>query len=61
MMYYSACLMVFVGAYLINITYITVFYHRGLTHGAVRLSPVTRRFVAVTGNWVTGLDPKGWC
>ena len=60
MTYYFACLGVFAVTYLLNITYITVFYHRGLTHGAVRLSPFARRLVAGTGNWVTGLDPKGW-
>jgi stearoyl-CoA desaturase (delta-9 desaturase) len=60
MRYQLLCLAVFVITYLLNITYITVFYHRGLTHGAVRLSPFARRLVALTGNWVTGLDPKGW-
>ncbi|MBI3558014.1 MAG: fatty acid desaturase [Deltaproteobacteria bacterium] len=50
----------FLFGYFLNILYITVFYHRGLTHGAVRLSPATRRWVVLTGNWVTGLDPKGW-
>ncbi len=49
-----------VFGYALNILYITVFYHRGLTHSAVRLSPATRRWVVLTGNWVTGLDPKGW-
>lgn len=58
--YWIACGVVFIAAYLLNITYITVFYHRGLTHQAVRLSPFTRRLVIMTGNWVTGLDPKGW-
>jgi stearoyl-CoA desaturase (delta-9 desaturase) len=58
--YLVACIAAFVFGYLLNILYITVFYHRGLTHGAVRLSPGTRRFVVATGNWVTGLDPKGW-
>src|SRR4051812_2757551 len=58
--YYVACLAVFAAAYLLNITYITVFYHRGLTHQAVRLSPFARKLVVATGNWVTGLDPKGW-
>lgn len=58
--YWIACGLVFSAAYLLNITYITVFYHRGLTHQAVRLSPWTRRLVIATGNWVTGLDPKGW-
>jgi stearoyl-CoA desaturase (delta-9 desaturase) len=51
---------VFVAAYLLNIYYVTVLYHRGLTHGAVRLRPFTRALVVKTGNWVTGLDPKGW-
>ena len=58
--YYVACLVVFVGAYLLNITYITVFYHRGLTHGAIELKPWVRRLVVATGSWITGLDPKGW-
>jgi len=46
--------------YLINITYITVFYHRSFAHGAVTLTPRMQRFVASTGIWATGLDPKGW-
>lgn len=58
--YYALCFLVFLIGYNINVLYITVFYHRGLTHGAVRLTPATRRFVAATGNWMTGLDPKGW-
>lgn len=60
MMYFGLCLVVFLVTYLINITYISVFYHRGLAHGAVRLSPAVVRLVAYTGNWFTGLDPKGW-
>lgn len=58
--YYALCLGVFVAAYAVNIFYISVLYHRGLTHGAVRLRPWLVTFVAKTGNWVTGLDPKGW-
>jgi len=58
--YILLCLAVFVAAYLLNIYYVTVLYHRGLTHGAVRLRPFTRSLVVKTGNWVTGLDPKGW-
>lgn len=46
--------------YLINITYITVFYHRALAHGAVTFTPSMQRFVAHTGIWATGIDPKGW-
>lgn len=53
-------LVFFAIGYLINITYITVFYHRALAHGAVVLKPWTRRFVVLTGIWATGLDPKGW-
>ncbi len=58
--YYVLCGVVFLAAYLLNITYITVFYHRGLTHGAITMSPMTSRIVQATGNWITGLDPKGW-
>jgi len=58
--YVLACIGMLVFGYLLNILYITVFYHRGLTHNAVKLSPLTRKFVILTGNWVTGLDPKGW-
>ena len=60
MSYYLVCTLVFAATYLVNITYITVFYHRGLTHSAVTLKPWLKRFVAITGNWITGLDPKGW-
>ncbi|MSP24615.1 MAG: acyl-CoA desaturase [Myxococcales bacterium] len=58
--YYVACVAVFLIAYLVNVTLISVFYHRGLAHSAVVLSPGARRFVATMGNWLTGLDPKGW-
>lgn len=51
---------VFFIPYLINVLYITVFYHRGLAHNALSLSPWTRRWVIWTGNWLTGIDPKGW-
>jgi len=58
--YYWICLIVFLAAYLLNVFYISVLYHRGLTHGAVRLRPWMRNWVILTGNWVTGLDPKSW-
>lgn len=60
MTYFLLCFVVFVAAYSLNLFYISVLYHRGLTHGAVTLSPGARKFVAWTGNWITGLDPKGW-
>lgn len=55
-----ACLAVFGLAYLVNTTTISVFYHRGLAHRAVTLSPAARRRVARWGIWLTGLDAKGW-
>jgi stearoyl-CoA desaturase (delta-9 desaturase) len=50
----------FLAGYLVNMLYITVFYHRGLTHGAVLLKPRVKKFVAITGSWITGIDPKAW-
>ncbi len=51
---------VFLVGYIINVFYITVFYHRGLTHGALKFSPRIEKFIAATGPWITGIDPKGW-
>src|SRR5688572_27949779 len=51
---------VFAVAYGLNIIYMSVFYHRGFTHGAFTMRPGLRRFVLSTGCWVTGLDPKAW-
>ena len=59
-MYLLTCIAVFVAAYLLNTTIISVFYHRGLAHQAVRLRPAARRFAARCGIWLTGLDAKGW-
>jgi stearoyl-CoA desaturase (delta-9 desaturase) len=59
-MYLLACLLVFVLAYLVNSTTISVLYHRGLAHGAVQLTPGLRRFAAHAGIWLTGLDATGW-
>jgi len=61
MAYWVLCLSVFALTYLINIFYISVLYHRGLTHSAVTLGSAARRFVASTGNWITGMDPLAWC
>ncbi len=60
MSYWFACIAVFLATYLLNIFYISVLYHRGLTHGSIRLRPWLTKWTAWTGNWVTGLDPKGW-
>ncbi len=59
-MYVLACVAVLLATYLLNTIMITVFYHRGLAHNAVTLSPGARKFAARYGIWVTGLDPKGW-
>lgn len=59
-MYLLACAVVFLATYLLNALVITIGYHRGLAHGAVQLSPALRGFVIRYGNWITGLDPKGW-
>lgn len=58
--YAVCCALVFFAAYLLNMIYITVFYHRALTHRSVHLHPWIENFVVLTGNWITGLDPKGW-
>lgn len=55
------CCTVFLGAYIINMTYISVLLHRGMTHGSVRLSWFLDRLVRHTGIWMTGMDPVSWC
>lgn len=60
MSYFILCSLTLFVAYLINITYVSVFYHRGLTHNALKLKPWFQKFVVATGTWVTGLDPKPW-
>jgi stearoyl-CoA desaturase (delta-9 desaturase) len=57
---YLACAAVLAAGYSLNLVLITIFYHRALTHRALELSPGLRRFVHLTGNWVTGLDLKAW-
>lgn len=53
-------LLVFLAGYTLSALTITIGYHRGLAHSAVTLHPALRRLVVVFGNWITGLDPKGW-
>lgn len=60
MNYYILCLSVFSASYVLNVFYITVLYHRGLSHGSVQLTPWTRTLVIRTGSWITGIDPKTW-
>jgi stearoyl-CoA desaturase (delta-9 desaturase) len=56
----TICIAMFLATYFINLVYVSVFYHRGLAHGALVLKPWLRWFVVATGNWVTGIDPKAW-
>ena len=60
MTYWLIPTLVLVCAYLVNIIYISVFYHRALAHGAIVLRPWLRKFVIRTGVWLTGIDPKAW-
>src|SRR5262245_21858241 len=59
-MYHAACLLVLLSTYGGVIVLTSVGYHRGLTHGGVRLRPWFRRLLLVGGNWLTGIDPKVW-
>jgi len=59
--YYLICALIFGVAYLVNATYISIFYHRGLTHSAIELKPGLRKFVVASGPWVMGIDAKTWC
>lgn len=61
MEYYILCAAIFVTAYAVNLIYVSVFYHRGLTHSAVTLKPWLRSFVVKSGPWVMGIDAKTWC
>jgi stearoyl-CoA desaturase (Delta-9 desaturase) len=59
--YFILCGVVFFLAYLINISCISVFYHRGITHRAFEIRPWFKKLVVRFGPWMTGLDPKPWC
>lgn len=53
--------LVFLAAYLVNMTYISVLYHRGMTHNAFKPSPLLNWLTRHTGIWITGMDPVTWC
>jgi stearoyl-CoA desaturase (Delta-9 desaturase) len=59
-LYYLICAATFFATYALNMTYISVFYHRGFTHQAISMPPAVRSFIIATGNWVTGIDLKSW-
>lgn len=60
MNYLLCCIGVLIGSYFLNILYISIFYHRAIAHGSVTMHPWLRKIVLSTGNWITGIDPKGW-
>ena len=60
MNYYWLCAAVFAFTYCLNMTYISIFYHRGFTHDAVRINPSFQRFIISSGSWITGIDLKAW-
>lgn len=59
-MYLLACFAVLVCGYAVTIAITSIGYHRGLTHGAVRLHPAVSRFLMRYGMWLTGIDAKAW-
>lgn len=58
--YLMLCLGIFFLTYSLNMTYISVFYHRGFTHESIRIHPKLRKFIVVSGSWITGIDIKAW-
>src|SRR5690606_32211175 len=58
--YALACLGMLTATYLLTITYTSVFYHRGFTHGAITLRPWFRKFIVWSGPLLTGMDVKAW-
>ncbi len=56
----SLALFFFFVGYLLNMFYVSVFYHRGLAHKALELSAPLRKFIYQTGFWITGIDAKAW-
>ena len=50
----------FTFGYVINMFYISVLYHRALTHKSILLGPKMMAWLGMTGGWFTGLDPKTW-
>lgn len=53
-------ILIFLLFYTINMFYITVLYHRTLTHKALELTSFGLFLVKHTALWVTGIDPKIW-
>lgn len=60
MNYYWLCAAVFAFTYCLNMTYISIFYHRGFTHEGIKINPAFQRFIISSGSWITGIDLKAW-
>jgi stearoyl-CoA desaturase (delta-9 desaturase) len=56
----SIAFLFFGFGYVVNMYYISILYHRGLTHKAVLMGPKLMAWLGLTGSWFTGLDPKTW-
>ena len=56
----TLCFICFFFGYTINMFYISVLYHRALTHKSILLGPKMLKWLGLTGVWFTGLDPKTW-
>lgn len=50
----------FMFGYALNMFYISVLYHRALTHKSIQLGPKMMAWLGLTGGWITGLDAKTW-
>ena len=59
-MYVAACLLMFCACFGLTIITTSIGFHRGLTHGAVRIRAPFHWLLLATGNWITGIDPKAW-
>jgi stearoyl-CoA desaturase (delta-9 desaturase) len=53
-------LSVFVFGAALSLVYTSLFFHRGLAHRALTLNPWLKAWIAWSGVWVTGVDPKAW-
>jgi stearoyl-CoA desaturase (delta-9 desaturase) len=50
----------FLFGYVLNMFYISILYHRALTHKSISLGPKMTAWLGLSGSWFTGLDPKTW-
>ncbi len=53
-------LFVFAATYSLNLFFISVLYHRGLTHAAYPMSRFAKFLTFQVGYWITGMDPIAW-